>query len=257
MVRACVIFGTGLLDIPNFFSNTYDSKINLMRSESEWGSVPIYSVVNNDDFIFFINRHHSTDSLPKPPHIIEHRANIHAVISTMPDFIICINSVGSIHDGFAPGQISLTSDIIDLSDYSWSFHDTMAIHADRTSMFDDRLKLSLSKIIKNKQKSFIPEIVVAQCNGPQFESPAEINALEIMGANAVNMTIGPESRLLSEHSVPFVSLIYSANWASGRDPNNKNNIIDHHKIERNGSIMVKIISECIDSLINSSNSEQS
>ena len=39
---------------------------------------------------------------------------------------------------------------------------------------------------------------MAQCIGPQFESPSEIDALVRLGADVVGMTLGPESRLIAE-----------------------------------------------------------
>lgn len=251
MVRVCVLYGTGLSILPNFISQLYNSEINILRSHSKWGDVPI-SVINDNrnNTIFMIYRHHSDDGSVTPPHLIEHRANIHASSSTNSDFIISLNSVGTLSSNFSPGDIGLSVDMIDFSEYSWSFNDASAVHSDRTSIFDQQIINNLEIIIENIQQKSVQKIIVAQCNGPQFESPAEINALGNMGAEAVNMTLGPESRLISELPIPYASIIYSANWASGRNPRGTSITIDHNEVEKSGPLIVENISKCIDLLIN-------
>ena len=90
---------------------------------------------------------------------------------------------------------------------------------------------------------------MAQCVGPQFESIAEIDALERLGAHAVGMTLGPESRLLSETGTPHVSLVCSSNWASGREPGDPSAQIDHHSVEAIASTMRLHVTECLLSLL--------
>ncbi|MCP2507148.1 MAG: hypothetical protein NLN64_02480 [Candidatus Thalassarchaeaceae archaeon] len=251
MVRVCVLYGTGLSNLPKFISQLYGSEITVLRSHSKWGDVPISAINDNsNNMIFMIQRDHSDDGSTTPPNLIEHRANIHASSSTNSDFIISINSVGTLSSNFSPGDIGLSIDMIDFSEYSWSFHDASAVHSDRTSIFDQQIINNLEIIIENIQQKCVQKIVVAQCNGPQFESPAEINALGKMGAEAVNMTLGPESRLISELSIPYASIIYSANWASGRNPNGNSIGINHNEIENLSSLIVENISKCIDLLIN-------
>ena len=55
---------------------------------------------------------------------------------------------------------------------------------------------------------------------------------------------------LYELSIPYASIIYSANWASGRNPNGNSITIDHNDVEKSGPLIVENISKCIDLLIN-------
>ncbi|MFQ3359633.1 MAG: phosphorylase family protein [Candidatus Poseidoniales archaeon] len=249
MVRVCVIYGTGLSYLPNAISNLWGADLETIRCDSKWGQTPIQLINKNHDSLFFIYRHHSINGDITPPHSIEHRANIHAASSTTPDVIISINSVGSMDPNFPPGKIGLASDIIDFSEHSWSFHDSLAFHADRTSIFDKKISIKLSIILESLQKTKTNNLVVAQCNGPQFETPVEINALEKMGANVVNMTLGPESRLISELTIPYLSMLYAANWASGRNPKDSKIKIYHEDIEKNANFIIQQFSNCINLLI--------
>ena len=101
-----------------------------------------------------------------------------------------------------------------------------------------------------KNQGAVPQgIIVAQCVGPQFESPAEISALERLGADTVGMTLGPESRLISETGIPHVALACSSNWAAGRDPTDPRANIDHHSVDRLASTMRELVTSCIKSLL--------
>ena len=82
-----------------------------------------------------------------------------------------------------------------------------------------------------------------------FESPAEISALERLGADTVGMTLGPESRLISESGIPHVALACSSNWAAGRDPTDPRANIDHHSVDRLASTMRELVTYCIKSLL--------
>ncbi|RJU84047.1 MAG: hypothetical protein DWB93_02035 [Candidatus Poseidoniales archaeon] len=250
MVRISVIYGTGMTNIPTLYSKSLDSSLVSVRCETEWGNIPLTLISESNFQISFLHRHHSVNNQVKPPHSVEHRGNIFAVASTSPDIIVSINSVGSISSVTKPGDIAIASDIIDFADYSWSFHDIMAFHSDRTSLFDSKAVSIISNFLDENYGINPKNVIVAQCSGPQFESPAEINALEKLGADVVNMTLGPESRLISELSIPHLSLVCSSNWAAGRNPQDSEIPINHEEVKNISSGMENLIIDCINSLIN-------
>ena len=250
MVRISVIYGTGMTNIPILYSKSLDSSLVSVRCETEWGNIPLTLISESNFQISFLYRHHSANNQVKPPHSVEHRGNIFAVASTSPDIIVSINSVGSISSVTKPGDIAIASDIIDFADYSWSFHDIMAFHSDRTSLFDSKAVSIISNFLDENYGINPKNVIVAQCSGPQFESPAEINALEKLGADVVNMTLGPESRLISELSIPHLSLVCSSNWAAGRNPQDSEIPINHEEVKNISSGMENLIIDCINSLIN-------
>ena len=90
---------------------------------------------------------------------------------------------------------------------------------------------------------------MAQCVGPQFESPSEIDALEMLGAHVVGMTLGPEQRLVSETGVAHVSLPCSSNWAAGRTPGDPDAEINHEAVDETASQMRDLVSSCILALL--------
>jgi purine-nucleoside phosphorylase len=54
--------------------------------------------------------------------------------------------------------------------------------------------------------------------GPSYETPAEIEMLQRLGADVVCMSTGAESALASALGIPCVAISCVTNWAAGRSP---------------------------------------
>jgi purine nucleoside phosphorylase len=148
-----------------------------------------------------------------------------------------------------PGTIAVAGDVLDLAERPWTFHDDDASHADRTSPFDSAASEVCVRAIEVSQGLAPSGIVVAQCIGPQFESPSEIDALERLGADVVGMTLGPESRLMSERGIPHVALSCCSNWAAGRTPNSPDSAIDHEAVDAVAATMSERVGDCMMALL--------
>jgi len=151
-------------------------------------------------------------------------------------------------EDFPPGDIGISKDIIDLTQIPWTFYDDHIHHSDRTSIFDSKAVDCCYEILGNFQNRVIKNLTIAQCIGPQFETPSEINALVRLGADVVGMTLGPEQRLVSETKIPHVALACSSNWAAGRTPGDPNAEIDHNEVDAMASSMRKKVLSCIEGL---------
>ena len=247
MPRIAVICGTGMSDLSGEFNVLRPNTI--VRIETDWGDVPVTLSHLSEGSVAVLDRHHSPGNSRTPPHMIEHRANVMALKSLNPDILMSVNSVGSMRNDMPPGIIGISSDVLDLSVRPWTFYDRDAVHYDRTSIFDNRAMDICSRSLKLSQGSCPEGITVAQCVGPQFESPTEIIALEKLGADTVGMTLGPESRLVSEIGISYVALACSSNWAAGKDPQNPKNPISHHSVDKLASTMRARVSACVTSLL--------
>jgi purine-nucleoside phosphorylase len=62
------------------------------------------------------------------------------------------------------------------------------------------------------------EGVYAWMCGPHFETPAEIRALKILGAQAVGMSTVPEVILARHQGLPLCALSIVTNYAAGMSP---------------------------------------
>ncbi len=249
MPRIAVLCGTGMSSFASELHPKEGIAPDFMIAESPWGDVPLSIVKMEKGEVVIIDRHFSNSDSRTPPHSINHKANVHAAISSQPDMVVSVNSVGSIRSDLKPGMVTVAGDVLDLSIRPWTFHDDNAIHTDRTSIFSQEASNTCSKVISTVQDSSPAGLVVAQCVGPQFESPAEIDALERLGADVVGMTLGPESRLISETMLPYVCLPCCSNWAAGRTPGDPNAEISHHEVDEIASGMRNVVASCIMSLL--------
>ena len=246
-MRIAVLSGTGMSDLALEMSNNA-SRNSEIRVDSQWGQVPTILVETGLGKVLLIDRHHREGEARTPPHEIEHRANIHAAKSFSPDLILSVNSVGTMIEDLPPGMIGVASDVLDLATRPWTFHDEDAIHADRTSIFDKKASEICSLALSKTQDGTPIRIVVAQCVGPQFESPSEIDALVRLGADVVGMTLGPESRLIAETGIPHVAISCSSNWAAGRTPGDPSAEIDHHAVDAKAAKLRARVRDCIEAL---------
>ena len=255
MSRIAVICGTGMSGLSNEFDVIKPN--STLRIETNWGDVPVTLSQIKEGIVAVVDRHHSSGALRKPPHNIEHRANVMAVKSLVPDIIVSVNSVGTMRKDMPPGTVGVTSDVLDLSTRPWTFFDEDATHFDRTSIFDDSCSKICVRALIESQGYSPSGVTVAQCVGPQFESPSEITALEKLGADTVGMTLGPESRLISEIEIPYIALACSSKWAAGRDPKDPKSPIDHHSVDKLASSMRARISSCLIALLREYSDNQS
>jgi len=247
LVRIAILSGTGMSDLALEMSNN-SSRNTEIRVDSQWGEVPTILVETGLGKVLLIDRHHREGESRTPPHEIEHRANIHAAKSFSPDLILSVNSVGTMIEDLPPGMIGVASDVLDLATRPWTFYDDDAIHADRTSIFDKKASEICSLSLSRNQKGTPNRLVVAQCVGPQFESPSEIDALVRLGADVVGMTLGPESRLIAETGIPHVAISCSSNWAAGRTPGDPSAEINHHAVDAMAANLRAEVRNCIEAL---------
>ncbi|MDP6703794.1 MAG: hypothetical protein QF760_04665 [Candidatus Thalassarchaeaceae archaeon] len=251
MARIAVLCGTGMSAFASHLASTSESESSTLKVDSEWGQVPVTMVSFGEDEVMVIDRHHSDSDSRTPPHQIEHRANVHAAVSCLPNLILSINSVGSMREDLPPGTIGVAADVLDLAERPWTFHDEHATHADRTSCFDSQASETCTGVLHSIQGQVAGNLVVAQCVGPQFETPSEIDALERLGADVVGMTLGPESRLVAEHRFAHAALACSSNWAAGRTPDSPEAEIDHDAVNEMAASMRQSVAECVKALLSS------
>jgi len=249
MARIAVLCGTGMSALASQLASAPGAAANTMRVDSEWGQVPVTLVSVKEDEVLIIDRHHSDSDSRTPPHRIEHRANVHAAASFQPELVLSINSVGSMRKDLPPGSIGVAVDVLDLAERPWTFYDDHATHADRTSCFNSGASEICAKTLEAIQGQVTCDLVVAQCIGPQFETPSEIDALERLGADVVGMTLGPESRLVGERGLPHIALVCSSNWAAGRTPESPEAEIDHDAVDVMAATMREHVGECVKALL--------
>ncbi|MFV8750128.1 purine-nucleoside phosphorylase [Nannocystaceae bacterium ST9] len=114
-----------------------------------------------------------------------------------------------------------------------SFRDQMALFAptplrgaafvDCSNLYDRELRKALRQ--QAGDPSILPEVVYGHARGPQYESPAEVAALRLLGADVVGMSTTYEAILAAAHRVPCCGLGVVTNAAGSE-------ALSHVEVER-------------------------
>ena len=260
MQRLGVIGGTGLINM-TVGQEVKQSGIEVLRRddvsvETPWGDVPIICMklrsVSGEKELFFLQRHHNDGQATKPPHMIEHRANIRALADAGCDAIMAVCSVGAIADDFPPGKVALAEQYIDFTGKATTFHDGAAEFTSVTEPFDSALNEQLCSVLRTVQNFSSKERMYYTywlAQGPHFETKAEINAIDTLGGHMVGMTMPREAKLARELDIPYAAVCISSNWAAGREPGDSGADLDHHSVSSEANRRLKPVWACMIDLL--------
>lgn len=134
------------------------------------------------------------------------------------EILILTNASGGINTEYQAG------DFMVINDYLSFFSDSVLRgpnlnefgerFTDMSETFDKNLSKTLKEII-NKNTGRAQEGVYAYMKGPTFETPAEIRALRILGADAVGLSTVPEAIVAHHAGIKTVAVSCITNMAAG------------------------------------------
>ena len=132
--------------------------------------------------------------------------------------LVVTNAAGSLDEAMPAGSLMAIKDHINWSgfnpligpnaeEYGSRFHD----------MSDGYHKLYRDQLIQVAKKidQKIYEGIYCMYSGPNFETPAEINALKVIGGNAVGMSTVPEVLVANHCGLPVIGISVITNLAAG------------------------------------------
>jgi purine-nucleoside phosphorylase len=157
-------------------------------------------------------------------HYYEHgKADVMAVaIRTLGamgcESLVLTNAAGSLMVDAAPGSIMLITDHINMTGVSPLFgEEGNQRFVDMVGAYNPQLNNKL-RDAAHTNKITLHEGIYAWMSGPQFETPAEIQALKVLGAHAVGMSTVPEVILARHMKIPLCALSIMTNYAAGMSP---------------------------------------
>ncbi|MEM2638281.1 MAG: S-methyl-5'-thioadenosine phosphorylase [Candidatus Hadarchaeales archaeon] len=178
--------------------------------------------------IAFLARHGESHSIP--PHRVNYRANIWALHSIGVERILATSACGAINRKFKPGDFILVTQFLDFtkSRPSTFFEGGKSgvAHIDVSEPFCPQLRKVVKSVAENLGFKIREGGVYACMEGPRFETPAEIRALEKLGADMVGMTLVPECVLARELGICYSSVAIITNYAAGIS----RNILTHSEV---------------------------
>ncbi|WP_369602109.1 purine-nucleoside phosphorylase [Hahella sp. SMD15-11] len=131
--------------------------------------------------------------------------------------ILCVtNAAGSLDANIPPGSAMIIRDHLNMVNAS----PLVGIESDRRFVpmggaYDLALRQQLQQAAEQELGRRLPEGVYAWMAGPQFETPAEIRMLSLLGATAVGMSTVPEVILARYHGLRVLGVSVITNLAEG------------------------------------------
>lgn len=160
------------------------------------------------DNLLFLQRHGRP---PRPPHKINHHANLLALRDWGADFVVAVNSTGSLQAELVPGSLLVPDDYFN----PWGIK----------TFFDEEMEFTTPGLSRPVRRALLSaaaglglEVIdggtYVQTSGPRFETRAEIRVLAGWG-QVVGMTLANEATLARELGLEYASLCLIDNYANG------------------------------------------
>jgi purine-nucleoside phosphorylase len=131
------------------------------------------------------------------------------------DRLILTNAAGSFRADIPPGELMLLADHINFSGRNPLIGEPSdARFVNMSAAYDPDLRAAL-RAAAAAEAIPLPEGVYAWYSGPSFETPAEIRALRLLGADAVGMSTVPEVILANFLGLRAAAVSVVTNMAAG------------------------------------------
>ena len=145
--------------------------------------------------------------------------------------IILTNAAGGINENFKKGDLMIIRDQLSFFAESVLRGPNMEEFGERFIDMSNLYNKEYIDILKDVMNDIIGEYkegVYAYMKGPTYETPAEIKALKILGADAVGMSTVPEAVVAHHSSIKVVGISCITNMAAGVT----NEILTHEDVKK-------------------------
>ncbi len=208
-----IIGGTGFESLPpELFAES-------VEVTTRYGTAHLLSLSNNyvEPYkLYFLSRHGVTHGLA--PHQIDYRANIAALAALDVRYLFASNAVGSLRSDLPPGTLVLFDDFIDFTrqrPLTYFPEGEPWHHTDFTAPYSAHLRQAILQSASNLDVPLVPTATYLCCDGPRFETPAEVRIFGRMGADVVGMTGLPEAIFAKEAGLEYAGLGIVTNFGAG------------------------------------------
>jgi purine-nucleoside phosphorylase len=128
------------------------------------------------------------------------------------------NAAGGIHPDMRPGELMLITDHINLMGNNpliGANHEKLGTRfPDMTQVYSIELRTKLLEIA-DRQGVKLRQGIYAGVHGPSYETPAEVNMLRRLGADAIGMSTVPEAIALNHMGKKIIAVSCITNLAAG------------------------------------------
>jgi len=201
----------GIIGGSSLLTSSYFSNLKKGVISTEYGDVLLHF---GEGFVFC--QRHCADPKQEyvPPHLINKKGIISALLKCNVKKVISFTSVGSLKLDYPFGSLVIPDDFFNLWD-SISFFDDKRGHIVPT--LQSELRDEIIKELKSKGIKLIESGTYVQTTGPRFETKAEIRFLSNV-ADVVGMTATHEAILSKEVDLPYAVISIVDNMGHGLVP---------------------------------------
>lgn len=211
MRRLAIIGGTGVYDALML------ENAEVFSVTTRYGSALLKKGTYKEAEVYFLARHGAEHSIP--PHKVNYRANIAALVKLDVTRIIATAAVGSLNAELPPGTMVLLEQFLDFTRSRESTFFTGGeagvVHTDFTEPYCPGLNRALLSAAEKEGLTLKSGAVYVCTEGPRFETPAEIKMYKQLGADVVGMTNVPEVVLAREAGLCYSTVAMCTNFAAG------------------------------------------
>jgi purine-nucleoside phosphorylase len=162
--------------------------------------------------------------------------------------LLITNAAGGVNETFQPGDIMIIEDHINFASLNplegLNLDEFGPRFPDMSFAYDEEMVATLKKAARHHGID-VQSGIYAMMKGPSFETPAEIRALRILGADAVGMSSVPEIIAAAHAGVKSAAMSCITNMAAGI----LNQPLTHEEVMETGRIAAGRIRTLIDEFI--------
>lgn len=135
--------------------------------------------------------------------------------------LIITNAAGSVNKQYSAGDLMIITDHINLMGTNPLIGENDSSLGERFPDMTEIYNHNLIKLAEEQSKGIginLRKGIYAAMSGPSYETPAEINMLRIMGADAVGMSTVPEALVANYCGIKVLGISCITNSAAGVQP---------------------------------------
>lgn len=201
-VQVGIIGGTGLYQLEGL------SELQEVSPETPFGPPSDKVLIGNlaGIGVAFLPRHGQGHRFS--PSKVPYRANIYALKSLGVEFILAVNSVGSLRKELRPGHLLIPDQLIDKTTRREAsfFDEGIVAHVSFADPFCPRLRELLYNAATESGATVHSGGTYVVMEGPAFSTRAESRLHRAWGADVVGMTALPEAKLAREAEICYAIL---------------------------------------------------
>lgn len=211
MSNLAIIGGTGVYD-PRMLEG-----LRTFEVTTRYGTALLSQGSFRGEEVVFLARHGTKHGTP--PHKVNYRANIAALLKLGVKKVVATAAVGSLNEKMLPGSMILLEQFLDFTKArEATFFDggeSGVVHTDFTAPYCPEINERLLTAAGNAGLELQGGAVYVCTEGPRFETPAEIRMFRQLGGDLVGMTNVPEVVLAREAGLCYSTVALSTNFAAG------------------------------------------